>query len=154
MQSITGFHLAEMNISRMLAPLESETMAPFRALLPEVNAAADRSAGFVWRYQDGSGDATYLRLYDDPLIIVNISVWETPAALQGFLKNPVHAEAMRQRRAWFHPPDEANFVMWWIPAGTLPTPEEAVRRLTLVRKEGDSSQAFTSFKAHPTPPSD
>lgn len=143
------FHLAQMNIGRMRAPLESETMAPFRTMLPEVNEAADRSAGFVWRYQDDSGDATYLRLYDDPLIIVNISVWESPAALLGFLRNPLHAEAMRLRREWFEHQTEPYFVMWWIPAGSIPTPEEAAAKLHLLRTAGESPAAFTSFKALP-----
>jgi len=41
-------HLAQVNIARMRAPLEDPLMAGFVARLDEINALADRSAGFVW----------------------------------------------------------------------------------------------------------
>jgi hypothetical protein len=42
---MTAFHLAQVNISRLLAPLESELLADFVAALEPVNAAASGSPG-------------------------------------------------------------------------------------------------------------
>jgi len=63
------FHLAQVNIGRIKAPLESETMSGFVARLDEINALADASPGFVWRLQTAEGNATYLRPYDDDRIL-------------------------------------------------------------------------------------
>ena len=68
-----GFHLAQINIARMLAPIEDPIMAEFVAQLAPVNALADRAAGFVWRLQTESGDATSLKVYDDEMIIINLT---------------------------------------------------------------------------------
>jgi len=70
-------HLAQVNIARLKAPLESPLLAGFVARLDEINAIADGSPGFVWRLQSAQGSATYLRPYDDDRILFNMSVWES-----------------------------------------------------------------------------
>jgi hypothetical protein len=65
------YHIAQVNIARMLAPLDDPIMAEFVAYLSEINALADRSQGFVWRFQTEEGNATGIRPYDDDRIIVN-----------------------------------------------------------------------------------
>src|SRR5689334_12926282 len=65
-----SFHIAQLNIARMRAPIDAPLMADFVARLDEVNALADTSPGFVWRLQTGEGNATSLRPYDDDLILV------------------------------------------------------------------------------------
>ena len=72
---MTGLHLAQVNVARLAAPLDSPQLADFVANLEPVNAIADASPGFVWRLQTESGDATALRIFDDDWIIVNMSVW-------------------------------------------------------------------------------
>src|SRR5690348_3874751 len=69
------FHLAQINIARMLGPRDSPTMAEFMARLDEINALADVAPGFVWRLQDENGNATDIRAFDDDWLIVNMSVW-------------------------------------------------------------------------------
>src|ERR1035441_5962077 len=81
------YHLAQVNIARMRAPLDSPVMSDFAAQLSAVNAAADRSPGFVWRLATAEGDATAVRAYDDPLILFNLSVWESVEALREFMYN-------------------------------------------------------------------
>jgi hypothetical protein len=71
-----NFHLAQANIARMLAPLDDPLMAGFVARLDEINALADGSPGFVWRFQTAEGNATALRPYDDERILFNMPVWE------------------------------------------------------------------------------
>jgi Domain of unknown function (DUF3291) len=135
-------HLAQLNIARLRAPIDSPEVADFVALLPEVNGLAERSPGYVWRLQDESGDATALRPFE-PDVIVNLTVWQSVESLRGFVYRTAHLEPMRRRRDWFVPADEAYLVLWWIPAGVLPTIAEAAERLDLLRRKGPSPEAFT-----------
>jgi hypothetical protein len=97
----TKYHIAQVNIARMLASLDDPMMAEFVASLGEINALADSSPGFVWRFQTEVCDATGIRPYDDDRIIVNFSVWETIDDLKTFVYKSAHAEITRRRRQWF-----------------------------------------------------
>jgi hypothetical protein len=138
-------HLAQVNIARMLAPLEDPLMAGFVARLDEINALADRSPGFVWRLQTEAGNATYIRPYEDDRIIFNLSVWESVEHLKEFIYRSAHAELMRGRNQWFEKFDGPYMALWLIEAGHIPTVEEAKERLDHLRKHGESEFAF-SFK--------
>lgn len=139
-------YLAQLNIGRMLAPMDSPTMAGFVARLDDINALADAAPGFVWRLQDEAGNATALRPFEDEWTIINMSVWESVAALRAFTYSTDHANVMRGRRQWFEPHTEMYFVMWWIPAGHIPTPQEARERLDYLQAHGESPYAFTFRK--------
>ena len=105
-------HIAQINIARMPSPLSDPIMAEFVAQLPPINALADVSLGFVWRLQSESGDATSIKVYDDDMIIVNLTVGESVDAL------------------------------WWVPVGQYPSTEEGKERLDNLRKQGDTTYAF------------
>ncbi len=137
-----GWHLAQMNIARMLAPIDSPVMAGFVAKIAEFNALADRSPGFVWRFQDDSGNATYVRPYADERIIFNLSVWESPDHLKAYVYRTGHADLIRQRSQWFEHSDAAIMALWWIKAGTRPVVDEAKARLEHLRQHGPTAQAF------------
>ncbi len=83
MEPITH-HLAQVNIGRIRAPLDSPVMADFVAQLDAINALAEASPGFVWRLQGEGNDATSLRPFDDDFIIVNMSVWESLEDLRAY----------------------------------------------------------------------
>ena len=136
-------HLAQFNIARLLAPLDSAQLSGFVARLADINALADGTPGFVWRLQTPAGDATELRPYDDERIIVSLSVWESIEALHAFVYRSDHAAVMRQRRAWFEQMTDPFVVLWWIPMGHTPTVEEAKARLEHLREHGDTPVAFT-----------
>ncbi len=123
--------------------MDDPTMAGFVARLDEINALADRSPGFVWRLQTEAGDATAIRAFPDPLLLVNLSVWESVEALREFTYRSAHAGVMRRRAEWFERMDEPHLVLWWVPAGDLPTLDEAKARLDRLRSEGPSPEAFT-----------
>jgi len=144
-------HLAQVNIARMVAPLDSPVMAGFVAKIDEFNLLADRSPGFVWRFQNDSGNATYLRPYDDDRIIFNLSVWETPDHLKAYVYRTGHADLVRQRQQWFEHSDEAVLALWWIPAGHRPTVDEAKERLAHLRSHGTSARAFGFRQIFPAP---
>jgi hypothetical protein len=136
------YHLAQINIARMRAPLEDPLMESFRAQLDEVNAAAEQSHGFVWRLQDESGDATAIRAFEDPLILVNISVWRDLEALRDYTYRGRHI-GLRDRKHWFDKVDGPSLALWWVPSGHEPTPDEGKLRLATLLEHGPSEQAFT-----------
>ena len=137
-----AYHLAQINIGRMAAPLDSPTMAEFVNNLDRINALAEGSPGFVWRLIGAGNDATSLRPYDDDRIIVNMSVWETVEEFQQYVYRSAHAEIMRKRKQFFERM-ETYFVMWWIPAGHIPTVQEAKERLEHLKTHGETDHAFT-----------
>lgn len=137
------WHLAQLNIGRLLHPLDAAETKGFVDELEPVNALADAAPGFVWRLQTDEGDATAIQLFDDDLMIVNLSVWESVEALRAFLQSGRHLEVMRRRRSWFVRLGEAHLVLWWIPAGRAPTPAEALARLEVLRRNGPTVEAFT-----------
>lgn len=135
-------HLAQLNIARLLEPLESPRLADFVAALDEVNAVADSAPGFVWRLQSESGNATDIRPWGDD-VIVNMSVWESVEALRAYVYDPAHAAVLRRRRDWFSALGAPHLVLWWLPVGHLPDLDEAHARLELLERVGPSVEAFT-----------
>jgi hypothetical protein len=144
------FQLAQINIARILAPMDDPIMADFVANLDRINALADAAPGFVWRLQASDGNATSLRPYDDT-IIVNMSVWTDPDALHEYVFRTQHVEIMRQRKQWFSKFEGAYTCLWWVPTGHIPTVEEAKERLEHLRTQGDSAYAFSFRKLFPQP---
>ena len=129
----------------MRASLEDPIMAGFVARLDEINRLADRSPGFVWRLQTEAGNATYLRPYDDDRILFNFSIWETVEDLRAYVYKTAHAELLRQRRDWFEQFSGVNIALWWVPAGHVPSIDEAKTRLAHLEEHGPSQFAF-NFK--------
>jgi len=148
----SSYHIAQVNIARMRAPLDDPIMAGFVSLLDEINALADQSPGFVWRLQTEAGNAIYLRPYDDDRILFNLSVWQSLEQLKEYVYQSAHGAVMRRRSEWFEKFDGMYLALWWIRAGRIPTVGEAKQRLDYLRENGESVHAFT-FK-RPFPPSE
>lgn len=148
-----GYQIAQLNVGRSVAPMDHARMADFVARLDEVNALADRSPGFVWRLQGDNGNATELKYTSDPLFIVNLSVWESLDDLFNFTYRSEHKTVFARRFEWFERSVGPNVVIWWQPAGTIPTVEDALRRLELLASNGPTRAAFT-FKQRFGPPSE
>jgi hypothetical protein len=142
------FHLAQFNIARMVAPLDSEAMRPFMEGLEPLNALADRSPGFVWRLRGEGDTATDLRPYGDD-VLINLSVWESLEALKAYTYHGRHLDYLRRRRKWFAPMKERFLVLWWVPIGHLPTLQEGLRRLEHLRQYGPTHLAFTVSQVFP-----
>jgi hypothetical protein len=147
---MSSLHIAQVNIARMRGALEDPVMSGFVARLDEINALADGSPGFVWRLQTDAGNATYLRPYGDDRIIINLSVWKTVEDLRNFVYRGNHAEVLRQRQDWFEKLDAPVVALWWVPAGHVPSIDEAKKRLAHLQDHGPTPFAF-SFRS-PFPP--
>lgn len=146
-----GHQLAQFNIGRLKAPLSDPSMEGFTSQIEPVNLMAEKAPGFVWRLiEEGKEDATGLRPFGDSYL-VNYSVWEDLETLWDFTYRTDHLELLRGRREWFERPEGPHLVLWWIPSGTIPSVEEAGRRLDLLREHGPSPEAFT-LRTHFPPP--
>jgi heme-degrading monooxygenase HmoA len=147
------FHLAQLNVARAVAPLDDDQMADFMNRLDEVNALAERSPGFVWRLKSDIGNATDIKVTDDPLFIINMSVWESIDHLHAFVYRSDHKDVFARRFEWFERSQGPSMVLWWHPLGVEPTAEEALERLRILTERGPTHQAFT-FKQRFDPPED
>ena len=143
--------LAQVNIAKARAPIESEIMRPFVDALDEINALAESSPGFIWRFKTDSGNATSVMAFDDPRIIVNMSVWSDPPSLRDYVYRTMHRSFFARRQDWFEKMDVPHLALWWIPFGTVPSVEEAKLRLEAIRNMGETPFAFT-FKKLFDPP--
>lgn len=146
------YQLAQMNLAQAKADLTDGIMYGFVIRLDEINALAEQSVGFIWRLKDDSGnDATSIQAFENPLILVNMSVWQNLSSLQHFTYKTVHAELIKQRKNWMERMEQMHQVLWWIPAGHTPTVHEAKERLTHLREHGASQYAFTFAKPFEPP---
>ena len=136
-------HLAQLNIGRLRYEIDDPRMAAFVDNLAMVNGLAERTPGFVWRYQDTSGNSIDTRPFaGDPRMAINLSVWESVEALERFVWQTLHKRFYGRRTEWFEHLERPYFVMWWVAAGHRPTVQEAVERLEHLRLHGSSDHAF------------
>lgn len=140
-----GYHLAELNIGRLLTPVDDPRVAEFMANLDRVNGLGKRMPGFVWM-MEGSGEPgtgnTENSIGDDPQFVANLSLWETVEQLETFVWGTIHKQFYERRKEWFEVLGEMHFVMWWVPVGHEPTLEEGLARLEHLKTHGDSDEAF------------
>ena len=148
------YELAQLNVARLKAPIDSPILADFVANLDRINELAEQSPGFVWRLQTEDGNATAIRPFGEDMI-VNMSVWESVESLSAYAYKSGHVEVMRRRREWFERAVEASVVLWWVPQGHRPTLAESAERLAHLRAHGPTPFAFNfrnSFVAPNAPP--
>ncbi len=139
---MSNYHLAQLNIAVMSAPVESPQLKDFVDNLDRVNVLAEQSPGYLWRLQDESGNATALRPFGDDTL-VNLSVWENVEDLEYFVYQSIHVDFVKRRREWFEKLQMAHTVLWWIPQGHTPDEKEAGEKLELLRSQGATPEAFT-----------
>lgn len=138
-------HLAELNIGRLLAPTDDPRVADFMANLDRINGLGKRMPGFVWM-MEGSGEPgtgnTDNAIGGDPQFVANLTLWEDVESLERFVWGTLHKQFYDRRAEWFELMGDQHFVMWWVPAGQRPTLQQGLARLDLLRRNGDSDDAF------------
>jgi hypothetical protein len=137
---MSKYQIAELNVAELKAPLDSPMLKDFVDNLDRINALAESSPGFVWRLKGEGNDATDMRPMGEK-IIVNFSVWEDVETLRNYVYKTVHVEILKRKREWFERMSMPH-VLWWVPAGYIPTVQEAVAKLELLRAKGPSPDAF------------
>lgn len=145
---MSQYCLAQINIANAHDTMESDVMKGFVDRLDEINLLAETSPGFVWRLQTEDGDATAIQAFDDPLILINMSVWRDIEALKNFVYKSMHVELIRDRDAWFTKLVKVHQALWWVPEGHIPTMVEGKEKLDLLHHNGPSRAAFTFAKPY------
>ena len=149
---MSKYHLAQINIGRLLAPVDDPQIAEFVAQLDPINALADKAPGFVWRLQSAAGNATDI-IYDprDTTLLLNMSVWESLESLRNYVYRSQHAQVLRDRAKWFEKMDRPIYCLWWIPAGDIPSVAEGRERMEHYQKHGATPYSFWFSKHFPEP---
>ena len=142
--------LAQVNIARMLAPIDSPVMREFVENLDPINALAENSPGFVWRLKDDTNNATSIKVFDDDFLIVNMSVWTGVDALFEYVYKSDHTKVLKRKSEWFEHLRERHMALWYVPDGKYPTIQDAIDRINHLRQNGETPHAFT-FKKRFTP---
>jgi hypothetical protein len=138
------FHIAQFNIARFHHPMDAPEMAGFVEKLDPINQLAENTPGFVWRLVGAdSNDATTIAFYEDPLLLVNMSVWTDLESLKAYVYQSDHVEVFKRRAEWADPLESSHLVLWWVPAGHIPTVAEADERLKQLVANGATAEAFT-----------
>jgi hypothetical protein len=145
------YQLAQLNIADSRGARDDKIMKGFVDRLDEINAIADSSAGFIWRLQTEDGDATTIQAFDDPLLLVNLSVWNDIDSLKNFVYKSLHVELIQDRDAWFKKMRASHQALWWIPEGHIPSVEEAKEKLAYLQANGPSEVAFTFSRSFDPP---
>lgn len=144
--------LAQMNIARFFKPMDHPDMAGFVEMLDPMNHQADAAPGFVWRLTDeGSNDATSITFYDDPLQLLNMSVWDDVESLRNYVYRTEHTAMVKRRAEWAHAMESNHLVLWWVPFGHTPGIAEGDAKLKALEANGPSPAAFTFGNAFPPP---
>ena len=145
------WHLAQVNIARLAHAHDDPALAPFFAELDRINALADATPGFVWRLKGDGNNSMDVRPTPDPRVAINMSVWRDAESLFDFVYRSAHTPVMAQRRQWFAHWDGAYQALWWIPAGHIPSVDEALGKIWLLERWGATPHAFTFKARFPAP---
>ena len=139
------YHLAQINHARLIAPVDDPRIADFMNALAEINQLGEQTDGFVWRLVGTGDNATDIQLFADPMVIVNMSIWEDIDSLFAFTYRSQHVDFYRRRREWFEPVSLPTPVLWWNTAGYIPSLADALQRIEYMAQHGATPYAF-NFK--------
>ena len=136
------YNIAQINIARLNRPVDDPQNIDFVANLDRLNTSAESSPGFVWRLKDDSGNATAIQVFDDPLLIINMSVWESIDALFSYTYRSDHIDIFRRRAEWFGKLEKPHLALWWIPPRKIPTAAEGKEKLAYLFQYGPTPHVF------------
>ena len=146
-----NYHLAQINIGKLQYPVDHPNTKEFNDNIDRINTLAERSEGFIWRYKEDGGFAPNIEIFNDPLILINMSVWDSLENLKAYTYRTEHVEFFSRRKEWFQKLETAQVAMWWVPEGEYPSVQQGKEKLDFIDKIGVSEKAFRFGKAFPKP---
>jgi Domain of unknown function (DUF3291) len=135
--------LAQVNLARLRFLLDSPRASEFVAAVDRINRLAEQSPGFVWRCRTADAHPSAAAETGDPLMVINLSVWQSYEHLHAYVYRSAHGHYVRRRDEWFDRIATPATALWWVPAGHRPTPAEGLTRLRYLRSYGPTPRAFT-----------
>ncbi|OXE37162.1 MAG: hypothetical protein CGW95_03175 [Phenylobacterium zucineum] len=145
------YRLAQYNVATLKAPLNAPESAEFRNALDHINTLGEAQPGFIWRAVGEGFDSATPAADQDPLYIVNLTVWESAEALAAFAYRTEHRLYVRHREKWFQTRRGPSYVLWWIPVDHTPSDLEGEERLAELTANGPSERAFDFANRFPPP---
>ena len=112
---MSAYHVAQLNVGQAVAPMDSAGDGRLRRPARRDQRLGEDSPGFVWRLKGDGRDIVDLQVGDDPLYIVNLTVWTSIDHLHAFTYRSDHKTVFKRRFDWFerHGPTERR-VLWWV----------------------------------------
>lgn len=148
----SAHHIAHFNWATLLAPVGDDKVAGFVNAVPKVNALAERSPGFVWRSgteAELAAEAGWPMFVGNDRLIASFSVWESPEALRDYVYRTVHGAFFRRAEEWFAPEESRGHALWRVPAGHIPSIEEARANIEALQRDGPTEAVFTFAQMPP-----
>jgi hypothetical protein len=139
-----SLNLAQLNLAKMTMPVDHPDMSDFVNNLDQINALADQSTGFVWRYDEEDPTAS-IEIFGANML-VNMSVWERMEDLTSFTYKSPHLAIYKRKKEWFAKMDGPHMVCWYVDEGHIPTLEEAKERIKHLEIQGETPYAFSFRK--------
>ncbi|WP_211366232.1 DUF3291 domain-containing protein [Pseudonocardia kunmingensis] len=136
-------HLAQVNVARLRAPVDDPSMREFAAGIDSIHCLAAASPGFVWQLRTDDGHGICVQPGEGGPVFVNLTVWRDYEALHAFTYRTAHAAFLKRRSRWFAATPQPSTALWWLPAGTVPAVDDALRRLRHLRTYGPTARAFS-----------
>jgi hypothetical protein len=132
------YYLVHVNIANPRAPLDDPLMKDFVEWIDNIDSLAQNWPGFI--AQPVLPDEGLI--YSEPTL-VNVSIWDTVENLQEFTYSSRHADLLKRRTEWFIQSDLPAYVLYWSPAGEIPTEAEIKQRREHLHRHGATPFAFT-----------
>ena len=142
--TMAGGNIAHFNYGVMRAPYDDSSMAEFAGGLDAVHAVAERSEGFVWRFNGSEAEAAAALgrpLPGHPLVICSFSVWRSVEDFDRFIHKTLHGRFLKRREEWFVP-GPSEMVLWPVEEGREPDIGEALDRMEELRRDGPRADLF------------
>ncbi|MDP2120817.1 MAG: DUF3291 domain-containing protein [Hoeflea sp.] len=148
-----GFHLAMYNFGLHVAGYDAPEVQGFLRREPLNFAAAERAEGYIGRsgYAEGPGPESWgIQVF--PRFIEgsgrdsgpsSLSLWQDIESLMAFSYAGVHAEALKNARAWNTRNPWPPLVLWWVEAGRRPDWDQGAKKLEWLTDHGPAPAAFT-----------
>lgn len=125
----------QFNIARARWDLDDPRMKEFMDTVDFMNNVAAKSPGYLWRDED-EDRAKAMTFPDDPRMTMTLSLWQDIDSLRHFTWNTIHKRFRLRTREWFEDLGERYLVIWQVPDGHLPQPDEALENLLALRRDG------------------
>lgn len=136
------WQLAQINIGCLKYDRDDDRVAGWRDNVERINALAETAPGFVWRLSGAEGQDTGQRMFANPRVVTNMSVWRSLRAFKSFVYKSEHVNFVRGRSKWFSPL-KAHLALWWIEPDMYPNLDDGREKLELLSRIGPSAAAFT-----------
>lgn len=133
-----GYHLVHANLAKARAELDDPLMKGFVDRMDEIDALAESTPGFVAQPTLPDEGALYTGLD-----LLNVSIWDSIERLREFTYSSEHAEMLDRRSEWFFQSNRPAYVLYWLPAGLLPTEKEIGQKFAHLHQHGPTPTAFT-----------